>query len=79
MLEETMMDREVQKHLVEKHQTTEERLLSQAQTLVTVADTATADVAKLHDKISRKKWVISFKNVCIQQLSVWFLIRSFTF
>ena len=55
-LNETKIDRDVQKHLVEKHVVTEERLLSQAHTLVDVADTATSDVSKLHDKIGRKRF-----------------------
>lgn len=54
-LKTTKLDRDLQKHLVEKHATTEKILYSQAQTLLKVADTATDDTYKLHDKIFRKK------------------------
>lgn len=54
-LTETVYDRDLQKHLVNKHATTEKTLLNQAQTLLTVAETATTDTQKLHDKISRKQ------------------------
>lgn len=47
-------EREEQKFLVEKHANTENILLSQVQTVLDVADTATSDVNKLHDKIFRK-------------------------
>lgn len=47
-------EKEEQKHLVEKHAFTEDVLLSQVQTVLDVADTATSDVHKLHDKIYRK-------------------------
>ncbi|XP_058796802.1 kinesin-like protein Klp61F isoform X2 [Phymastichus coffea] len=57
ILTETVFDRDLQKHLVEKHTTTEKVLLNQAQTLLTVAETATTDTHKLHDKISRKQKV----------------------
>lgn len=51
----TEREKEEQSHLVEKHLSTEKQLLSQAQTLLTVADAATLDVNKLHDKISYKR------------------------
>ena len=54
VLKEVVIDREVQKHLVENHVSTEKVLLTQAQTLLEVADTATSDAQKLHDKIVRK-------------------------
>ncbi|KOC58683.1 Bipolar kinesin KRP-130, partial [Habropoda laboriosa] len=47
-------ERNEQKYLVEKYINTEQSLLHQAQTLLSVADTATADSHKLHDKIARK-------------------------
>lgn len=47
-------EKEEQKFLVEKHANTENILLSQVQTVLDVADTATSDVNKLHDKIFRK-------------------------
>ncbi|XP_015428672.1 PREDICTED: bipolar kinesin KRP-130-like [Dufourea novaeangliae] len=47
-------ERDEQKYLVKKHVNTEQTLLSEAQSLVNVADTATADSQKLHDKINRK-------------------------
>lgn len=47
-------EKEEQKFLVEKHANTEHILLSQVQTVLDVADTATSDVNKLHDKIFRK-------------------------
>jgi hypothetical protein len=51
----TEREKEEQCHLVEKHVSTEKELLSQAQTLLNIADTTTVDVQKLHDKISYKK------------------------
>ncbi|XP_014205799.1 kinesin-like protein Klp61F isoform X2 [Copidosoma floridanum] len=56
-LEKTAYDRDVQKHLVEKHVDTEKVLLNQAKTLLTVAEIATNDTQQLHDKISRKQKV----------------------
>ncbi|KOC63549.1 Bipolar kinesin KRP-130 [Habropoda laboriosa] len=50
-------ERNEQKYLVEKSTNTEQCLLHQAQTLLSVADTATADSHKLHDKIARKRFV----------------------
>ncbi|KOX74219.1 hypothetical protein WN51_13570 [Melipona quadrifasciata] len=47
-------EKEEQKHLVEKHAYTENILLSQVQSVLDVADTATSDVNKLHEKIFRK-------------------------
>ncbi|XP_012540169.1 kinesin-like protein Klp61F [Monomorium pharaonis] len=54
-LQITEREKEEQCHLVEKHEFTEKQLLSQAKTLLEVADTATTDVDKLHDKISHKR------------------------
>ncbi|XP_017767559.1 PREDICTED: kinesin-like protein Klp61F [Eufriesea mexicana] len=47
-------ERDEQKYLIEKHINTEQSLLSQAQSLLGVADTAVTDSYKLHDKIERK-------------------------
>lgn len=47
-------EKEEQKHLVEKHVSTENVLLSQVESVLNVVDTATEDVHKLHDKIFRK-------------------------
>ncbi|RLU25689.1 hypothetical protein DMN91_001846 [Ooceraea biroi] len=55
LLKMTEREKEEQCHLVEKHVSTEEELLSQAQTLLNIADTTTSDVHKLHDKILRKR------------------------
>ncbi|XP_076652186.1 kinesin-like protein Klp61F [Halictus rubicundus] len=52
----TARERDEQKYLLEKHVSTEQALLSQAQSLLNVADTATADSQKLHEKIDRKKF-----------------------
>ncbi|XP_076299090.1 kinesin-like protein Klp61F [Lasioglossum baleicum] len=52
----TTQEREEQKYLLEKHVNTEQALLSQAQSLLNVADTVTADSQKLHEKIDRKKY-----------------------
>lgn len=54
VLKETKLDRDVHKHLVNKHASTEKVLSKQAQTLLEVAETATNDTQKLHDKIMRK-------------------------
>lgn len=50
----TKQERDENKHLVEKHVATEKVLSSQARQLLGVADTATTDTYKLHDKIVRK-------------------------
>jgi len=55
LLKMTEREKEEQCYLVEKHVSTEKELLSQAQTLLNIADTATVDVQKLHDKISHKR------------------------
>lgn len=55
LLQMTEREKEEQCHLVEKHASTEKQLLSQAQTLLNIADTATTDVNKLQDKISHKR------------------------
>ncbi|XP_076291739.1 kinesin-like protein Klp61F [Lasioglossum baleicum] len=47
-------EKEEQKHLVEKHASTESVLLSQVESVLEVVDTAATDVHKLHDKIFRK-------------------------
>lgn len=53
-LKMTKQERDEQKYLVEKHVSNEKILLSQAKTLLNVADTASTDTYKLHDKIGRK-------------------------
>lgn len=55
LLQMTEREKEEQSYLVEKHVSTEKELLSQAQKLLDVADSATVDVKKLHDKISHKR------------------------
>ncbi|XP_017799179.1 PREDICTED: kinesin-like protein Klp61F [Habropoda laboriosa] len=62
----SQQEKEEQKHLVEKHASTEKILLTQVQTVLEVADTATADVHKLHDKIYRKMQ-IGQRNNCLAQ------------
>ncbi|XP_026668991.1 kinesin-like protein Klp61F [Ceratina calcarata] len=47
-------ERDEQKYLVEKYVNTERSLLNHGQTLLNVANTATEDSYKLHDKIARK-------------------------
>ncbi|XP_076282496.1 kinesin-like protein KIF11 isoform X2 [Lasioglossum baleicum] len=47
-------EKEEQKHLVEKHASTESVLLSQVESVLEVVNTAATDVHKLHEKISRK-------------------------
>ncbi|XP_012151720.1 kinesin-like protein Klp61F [Megachile rotundata] len=59
-------EKEEQKYLVEKHASTENILLSQVQKVLDVADTATADVHKLHDKVFRKIQV-GQQNNCLGQ------------
>ncbi|KAI4484885.1 hypothetical protein M0802_012994 [Mischocyttarus mexicanus] len=56
-LKVTKQERDEQKYLVEKHESTEKILLSQAKTLLNVANVASTDTYKLHDKIGRKKKV----------------------
>ncbi|XP_076752160.1 kinesin-like protein Klp61F [Xylocopa sonorina] len=60
-------EKEEQKYLVEKHASTENILLSQVQTVLDVADTATTDVHKLHDKIFRKMQIEQRNNRLGQQ------------
>lgn len=47
-------EKEEQKHLVKKHASTENILISEVQAVLNAADTAATDVHKLHDKIFRK-------------------------
>ena len=42
-------------HLIEKHVHTERTLTSQAESLLAIADTASSDTRKLHDKLARKR------------------------
>jgi hypothetical protein len=42
-------------HLVEKHVHTEHTLTTQAESLLAVADMASSDAGKLHDKLARKR------------------------
>lgn len=56
-LKMTIEERDKQKYLVEKYVNTEQSLLNQAQNLLNVADTATSDSNKLHDKIGRRAYV----------------------
>ena len=44
-----------QAHLVARHIDTECKLSQQAQLLLTVADEATKDLQKVHDKLDRKR------------------------
>ncbi|XP_054007710.1 kinesin-like protein Klp61F isoform X1 [Hylaeus anthracinus] len=53
-LKVTVQERDEQKYLVETHVNTEKALLLQGQSLLNVADTATEDSQKLHEKIDRK-------------------------
>ncbi|PSN39061.1 hypothetical protein C0J52_10095 [Blattella germanica] len=46
-------------HLLNKHMETEEKLSMQAQSLLAVADMASTDTEKLHDKLARKRSVES--------------------
>ncbi|XP_024887827.1 kinesin-like protein Klp61F [Temnothorax curvispinosus] len=55
LLQMTEREKEEQSYLVEKHVSTEKQLLSEAKKLLDVADSATVDVNKLHDKISYKR------------------------
>lgn len=58
LLQKTKREKEEQHHLVEKHVFIEKQLLLQAQELLNVANTATDDVNKLHDRISRSRLFI---------------------
>jgi RNase H-fold protein (predicted Holliday junction resolvase) len=42
-------------HLIKKHVHTERTLTVQAESLLTVADLASSDVEKLHDKLAQKR------------------------
>ncbi|XP_012135049.2 mitochondrial ribosomal protein S9 isoform X1 [Megachile rotundata] len=53
-LKMTIEERDTQKFLLEKYVNTEQSLLNQAQNLLNIADTATSDLYKLHDKIERQ-------------------------
>jgi hypothetical protein len=64
-LNETAFDRDLNKHLVEKHVTTERNLLNQAQTLLNVAESATTDTQKLHEKINRKQYVCTHEYLIV--------------
>nr|XP_034181739.1 kinesin-like protein Klp61F [Osmia lignaria] len=56
-LKMTIEERDKQKYLVEKYVNTEQSLLNQAENLLNVADAATSDSSKLHDKIGRRTQV----------------------
>ncbi|KAJ8674290.1 hypothetical protein QAD02_005552 [Eretmocerus hayati] len=56
-LKKVTYDRNLQKHLVNKHLATEEALINQGRDLINVAETATTDTKKLHEKISRKQQI----------------------
>merc|ERR1711990_1329010 len=55
VLHKTAVEKEEQKHLVEKHQETEVKLGSQAKKLLEVADVTTKEGGLLHDKLERLK------------------------
>ena len=55
VLHKTAVEKEEQKHLVEKHQETEVKLGSQAKKLLEVADVTTREGGLLHDKLDRLK------------------------
>jgi kinesin family protein 11 len=42
-------------HLIEKHVRTERTLTTQAESVLAVADMASSDTGKLHDKLARKR------------------------
>jgi len=42
-------------HLIEKHVHTERTLTTQAESLLAIADMASTDAGKLHDKLARKR------------------------
>jgi hypothetical protein len=54
-LHETVNRCTEKEHLIEKHMDTERTLTTQAQSILTVADMASSDVEKLHDKLARKR------------------------
>jgi len=55
VLHKTAVEREEQKHLVEKHFETEVKLKEQANKLLEVSEVSTKDLRLLHDKLDRKK------------------------
>ena len=57
VLHKTAVEKEEQKHLVEKHQETEVKLGGQAKKLLEVAEVTTKEGALLHDKLDRLKGV----------------------
>ena len=57
VLHKTAVEKEEQKHLVEKHQETEVKLGGQAKKLLEVAEVTTKEGALLHDKLDRIKGV----------------------
>jgi hypothetical protein len=54
-LHETVNRCTEKEHLIEKHMHTERTLTTQAQSILAVADMASSDVEKLHDKLARKR------------------------
>ncbi|XP_005094304.1 kinesin-like protein KIF11-B isoform X2 [Aplysia californica] len=56
-LKVTKQDRDEQKYLVEEHVKNEDSLYSQAEQLLSTAESSVSDVGGLHDKIDRKKAV----------------------
>ena len=57
VLQKTAVEKEEQKHLVEKHQETEVKLSGQARQLLEVADVSTKESQQLHDKLERLKGI----------------------
>merc|ERR1719369_889547 len=57
VLHKTAVEREEQKHLVEKHQETEVKLKDQAKKLLEVAEVTTKEGKLLHDKLDRLKGI----------------------
>jgi hypothetical protein len=54
-LHETVNRCTEKEHLIEKHMHTEHTLTAQAKSILAVADTASTDAEKLHDKLARKR------------------------
>jgi len=74
VLRKTASDKEVQKHLVEKHVETESKLKDQAKTLMDTADSSSKDLKHLHDKLDRMKTVDDANSLSKEEFNETFQI-----
>ncbi|XP_023709668.1 kinesin-like protein Klp61F isoform X3 [Cryptotermes secundus] len=72
-LHETVNRCTEKEHLIEKHMHTERILTTQARSILAVADMASSDVEKLHDKLARKRSVEDVNQEVSQEFHLAFV------